>query len=79
MGRYLCAHGATDPERGREVNYDKFETAVGGPLAAMAFENECLSASHLPNFAKAVRDGGVGTPEYWAWLHDQWVCSQECR
>ncbi len=43
---------------------------------AMERENQILSIGDefLPFCAREVRDGGVDTPEYWAWLISQIDC-----
>lgn len=44
---------------------------------ALEFEGQALSigSEFLPEHARAVRDGGEGTPEYWAWLIEQFELS----
>lgn len=68
--RWLSSAGAERWLESALASREEFIHTAGGLGAAMAHETRTLSIGDefLPTFARDVRDGAEGTPEYWAWL-----------
>lgn len=56
---------------------EEFIALAGTTAAAVEFENRALSIGNefLPEHARRVRDGDEPSPEYWAWLSEQFLSS----
>jgi hypothetical protein len=62
-----------DDDRRDEMTRSDYIALFQNATDAVGFETQVLSIGDalLPECARAVRDGGEPTAEYWAWLAEQ--------